>query len=51
MFVIIFSYELTPYAWYPILILALSGVGTLFQSIATYVSAKADVARHEAEGV
>lgn len=49
--VIIFSYELTPYAWYPILILSLSGVGSFIQCIATYVGSKADVARHEAEGV
>ena len=49
--VIIFSYELTPYAWYPILMLALSGVSALFQCIATYIGSKADMARHDAEGV
>jgi hypothetical protein len=49
--IIIFSYELTPYAWYPILVLALSGVSSFFQCVATYIGSKADVARHEAEGV
>ena len=35
---VVFFYELTPYAWYPIVMLAVSGVGSLMQIAANMIA-------------
>jgi hypothetical protein len=39
---VVFFYELTPYAWYPIVMLAVSAVGTLFQLLSNMIGWKAE---------
>jgi ABC-type Fe3+-siderophore transport system permease subunit len=45
-----FFYLLTPYAYFPILILALSGVATMLQLFANMVGWKAEQLKRETEG-
>ncbi len=45
-----FFYLLTPYAFYPILLLALSGVATLIQLMANLIGWKAEEAKMNVEG-
>lgn len=45
-----FFYMLTPYAYFPILILALSGVATLIQLCANMIGWKAEQLKRETEG-
>lgn len=48
---VVFFFELTPYAYYPILMLAISGVGTLLQLLANMVGWKAEESRKKSEEV
>lgn len=47
---VVFFYELTPYAWYPILILAISGVGSTLQIFVNMIGWKAEQLKNEVEG-
>lgn len=47
--IVVFFYEFTPYAWYPIVILALSAVGTLLQIFANIIGYKAAQLQDDAE--
>jgi hypothetical protein len=47
---VIFFYLITPYAVYPVLILALSAVATFLQLISNLVGHKAELAKKESEG-
>lgn len=45
-----FFYYLTPYAWFPIVVLAISGLGSFLQLFTNMVGWKAEEAKHDAEG-
>lgn len=47
---VIFFYFLTPYAYFPILVLALGGVGSLLQIIANMIGWKAEQLKMDVEG-
>ncbi len=47
---VVFFYFLTPYAWYPILMLAVSSLGTFLQLGANMVGWKAEQLKKEMEG-
>ena len=47
---VVFFYALTPYAWYPILILAISGVGSALQIFVNMIGWKAEQLKNEVEG-
>ena len=44
-----FFYFLTPYAWWPILVLAIAGVGTFLQLSANLIGWKAEHLKHQVE--
>lgn len=46
---VVFFYELTPYAWYPIIILAISSIGTLMQLTANMIGWKAEQLKNDVE--
>ena len=46
---VVFFYELTPYAYYPILMLAIAGAGTFLQLAANMVGWKAEQLKHDTE--
>ncbi len=47
--IIVFFYFLTPYAWYGILVLALSSTGSFIQLLANYLGWAAEAKKREAE--
>ena len=47
----VFFYFLTPYAWFPILVLAVSGVGSLIQITANMIGWKAEESKHRANSL
>lgn len=49
-FMVSFFYMLTPYAFYPVLLLALSGVATLLQLLANMIGWRAEVLKLDSEG-
>ncbi len=49
-FMVSFFYMLTPYAFYPVLLLALSGVATLLQLFANMIGWRAEVLKLDSEG-
>lgn len=48
---VIFFYLLTPYAYFPILVLALGGVGSLLQIISNLIGWKAEQLKKDVEGI
>lgn len=46
---VVFFFELTPYAWYPIVILAISAIGTLMQLLANMIGWKAEQLKKDVE--
>ena len=46
---VVFFFEISTYAWYPILMLALSAVGTLFQILSNLIGWKAEQLKNETE--
>lgn len=49
-FVVLFFYTLSPLAWFPILILAVSGVGSFIQLAANMIGWKAERLKEKAQG-
>ena len=50
-FVVVFFYFLTPFAWYIILILALSALASFFQLLSNYAGWAAEAKKREAQGI
>lgn len=50
-FVVVFAYFATPFAWYAILILALSALGSFFQAVSSLVGWSAEAKKREAQGI
>lgn len=48
--VVVFFYALTPYAWYPILILAISALGSLMQIFSNMIGWKAEGLKNDTGG-
>ncbi len=46
---VVFFYYLTEYAWFPVMALAVAGLGSLFQVIANLIGWKAEGLKHEVE--
>lgn len=46
---VVFFYELTPYAWYPIVILAVSALGSIFQILANMIGWRAEQLKNDVE--
>jgi hypothetical protein len=46
---VVFFYELTPYAWYPIVMLAVAAVGTLMQLFSNMIGWKAEELKKKSE--
>lgn len=49
--VVFFFYFLTPYAWYVILVLALSALASFFQILANFVGWSAEAKKRESQGI
>jgi hypothetical protein len=47
--IVIFAYLMTPYAYFPVLVLALGGVGTLIQLTASMIGWKAEQLKRDVE--
>jgi hypothetical protein len=46
---VVFFYALTPYAWYPVLMLAVSALGTFFQLLSNLVGHRAELLKQDTE--
>lgn len=46
---VVFFYELTPYAWYPIVMLAVASLGTVFQLLSNMIGWRAEELKRKAE--
>jgi hypothetical protein len=48
---VVFFYALTPYAWYPILMLAVSGVASMLQVFSNVLGWKAEQLKHDSRDI